>query len=189
MAGRFSNLIHNPQTWNNQTCKSVLTPAERQTAEQIIQARAGATQEEFNAAAERVKGLGVDLKAIDAGSPPNSSLVLVIAGAWAFTTGVPALIAAILFRGGVLLRGLGLALVTRDGVPARRWRVLARGMIVWMPAILAFTLLPSALLPRRLLWSMLVAIVVTYVGAALWSLRSTQRGVQDWIARTWMVPR
>ena len=103
--------------------------------------------------------------------------------------GLPALIAAALFRGGVLVHGLGLAVVTRDGAPARRWRVLWRGMIVWMPVILACTLLPPAPLPAWAFSSILIALGAAYLGGAMWSLRSPECGIQDLIARTRMVPR
>lgn len=187
IAGRFSKLVNNPQAWNEQTSTRILSPAQRQAAEQIVRAHPNVSERQFNEAAERIKSLDVDLSTIDSQRIPKVTVFLVAVGAWAWCTGVSALIAAALFRGGILLHGLGLAVVTLNGRPARRWRVLARGMIVWAPPILAVTLLTDA--PSGVVGPMLTAIVATYLGAALWSLRRPDRGVQDWIARTWMVPR
>lgn len=187
VTGRFKDLVNNSRVWDGPTSRRLLTPADRQAAEQIVRSHAVPTPEQLREASEQVKGLGVDLSFVDSARIPNAPMFLVAGGAWAWTTGLSALVAAALFRGGVLMHGLGLIVVTRDGVPARRWRVLARGMLVWLPAILAFTLLPPA--PSFVRWPAISALVAAYLCAALWSLRRPDRGVQDWIARTWMVPR
>ena len=100
---------------------------------------------------------------------------------------VLALILNFAFRGG-FLRAMGLELVTADGRQASRWRVLVRTAVTWSPILLVPILMPFAerALPHLAgtpWWTLgmlagAVAIVVT-----------PSRGVQDRIARTWVVPR
>ena len=46
---------------------------------------------------------------------------------------LPALIAALLFRGGLVLRMAGIAFVRRDGKRASRLRVFWRALVAWSP--------------------------------------------------------
>ncbi len=50
---------------------------------------------------------------------------------------VPGLIGALLFRGGLLLRGSGLIFVDDAGRPASRWRVSLRNGVMWAPLVAA----------------------------------------------------
>ena len=114
-------------------------------------------------------------------------VALTVPAVWAFYIGLPALIGPVLFRGGLLRHGLGLAVVTLDGAPARRLRVLLRGMMVWLSPII-----PAMLLLRAPMWlglPLFIVMVCAYVYAALRSLQRPDRGVQDILARTRMVPR
>ena len=49
--------------------------------------------------------------------------------------GVPALIAALLFRGGLILLVSGVTFVRRDGARASRLRVFWRGLVAWSPFV------------------------------------------------------
>jgi hypothetical protein len=187
IAGHFRNLVNNPQDWNNDLYKNILTPDERHLAESIVAARAPASEKELHDASERIKALKLGLQGADAPTLPMM-IIMMLTGTWAYMAGLPAMIAAVLFRGGLLLHGLKLTVVMQDGAPARRWRVLWRSIITWMPMILATTLLPPAHLPAWLICSLIIVTGTAYLGAALCSLRSPQRGLQDWVARTYMVP-
>jgi hypothetical protein len=199
IAGRFGNLVTDSRIWNSDQFRAM--PADlRRGAERIVASHPSVSQRELADVSQKVKSLGLEIpdsmKAIGANqakiepTPPSiAQAVLLVAAVWALLTGLPALIAAGLFRGGLLLHGLGLAVVTRDGVPARRWRVLCRAAIVWIPAILTFALWPPSPLPTFVLWSILITVGAVYLGGAVWSLRNPQCGVQDLIAHTRMVPR
>ena len=50
---------------------------------------------------------------------------------------VPALIAAVLFRGGLVLWMAGISFVRRDGKRASRLRVFWRALVAWSPLCLA----------------------------------------------------
>jgi hypothetical protein len=198
VAGHFRGLISNPTEWNDPAYRALLTPDQRHAAESIAASHAVVSEKQLAEATERVKPLGVDLVGADQASKDFAAFTqtsrfipiaaMMATSTWALYTGVPAILAAALFRGGLLVHGLGLALVTRSGVPARRWRVLCRGLIVWLPPVVASPLaIPLASHSGATMCIMLL--VCGYVTAAVWSLRRPACGLQDLLAGTRMVPR
>jgi eukaryotic-like serine/threonine-protein kinase len=100
-----------------------------------------------------------------------------------------------LVPGGVVIRLLGLAVVTRDGKEIGRWRSLARGLLAWLPGIVWLAYLVTS--PKLQGWvpappSPLVGVSLTLgalaIGAA-WAIARPTRGPHDWLAGTWIVPR
>ena len=63
---------------------------------------------------------------------------MVLVAALAFYVGLPAVFAALLFRGGLVLLIAGVTYVRKDGQRASRLRLLWRSMVTWSPAFLAF---------------------------------------------------
>ena len=64
---------------------------------------------------------------------------------------MPALIAALLFRGGLVLRMAGMTFVRRDGKRASRLRVFWRALVAWSPlwlALFGFILMSGEPEPR-----------------------------------------
>ncbi len=104
-----------------------------------------------------------------------------------------ALLTAFLFRGGLLLRLFGIAVVTRDGAVASRFRTSLRSLVGWSPywivALACFgasRVRASHVNPRAIL--VFGAIILAM--AAVWDAWShPERGFQDRIAGTWLVPR
>jgi len=104
---------------------------------------------------------------------------------------IPALLAALLFRGGLLLHAFGIAVIRKDGVRASRLRVFWRSLITWSP-VLAVPL--ALMLPRifgiRLDMTWGAGLVSTLVVvSAIVSVTLPNRSLQDRIAGTWLVPR
>ena len=100
---------------------------------------------------------------------------------------VIALILNFAFRGG-LMRAMGLELVTADGRQASRLRVLVRTAVTWSPIFVVPILMPfveRALpgLAETPWWTLGI------LSGAIAILLTPSRGVQDRIARTWVVPR
>jgi tRNA A-37 threonylcarbamoyl transferase component Bud32 len=96
------------------------------------------------------------------------------------------LVTAVVFRGG-LMRAVGLELVIDNGRPASRLRVLARTVIVWAPIIVTLVIVrmtPSV--TGVAIW--VPALLVLLAGAIVTILRP-ERGIQDRLAGTWIVPR
>jgi uncharacterized RDD family membrane protein YckC len=115
-----------------------------------------------------------------------------IAGASLLAAAALGLLGAIAAGGGFTLRAFGAMLVTADGSPVSRLRALARALVAWSP--LAVWMLVVKLTPpvqqatamAAVLYAIVMAIVVL---GALWAWRHPSRGIQDWIAGTWIVPR
>jgi serine/threonine protein kinase len=100
---------------------------------------------------------------------------------------IVALIVGVVFRGG-LLRIFGLEIVTARGQPARRFRVLARAVLIWSPLLLVPWVTPvlGRILPDLAAtpWWLLAML-----GGAIAVAINPARGVQDRLAGTWVVPR
>ncbi|HYN09672.1 MAG TPA: protein kinase [Vicinamibacterales bacterium] len=88
---------------------------------------------------------------------------------------------AFALRGGFWLRGFGIAVVTTDGAEVSRLRAVSRAAIVWcwVPAQLLATGYGGPLL----------GIVVLRLGGLLYAAVHPERGLQDRIAGTYLVPR
>ena len=88
---------------------------------------------------------------------------------------------ALVFRGGVI-RVLGLELVTADGKQASRFRVLVRTAATWVPLMIVAP--PSS--PAH--WLTYPCLLMLFAGAVV-AILSPERGIQDRLAGTWIVPR
>jgi hypothetical protein len=102
----------------------------------------------------------------------------------ALMVAVPSLIAALVCRGGLLVRVLGVAFVARDGAPASRWRLLARILLAWSPLLVDLALTP-VLGPFKAEATMLALFAL----GVTWTLLNPQRGLPDRLVGTWAVPR
>lgn len=112
---------------------------------------------------------------------------------WLFGAPLVALVSAVVCRGGLLLRMLGIALVTQQGAEAGRGRVFLRTAIAWLPAIGAaaagFYAFVEPLFEEQdaaLLGLFWVSGTVFVIGA-LYAIVDTERGIQDRIAGTYLV--
>jgi len=100
---------------------------------------------------------------------------------------IPGIIFGFLFRGGLLLYFFGIAVQTAEGNKASRCRCLLRAVAAW-----SLLLLPSLAtatghtsMRNKLL---LVLVPLAAIGAA-YSIVRPERGIQDRIAGTYLVPR
>ena len=104
-----------------------------------------------------------------------------------------ALLSGTLFRGGVVLRLFGIAVVDDDGAPIGRARALVRSLVAWLPALAVPLLLHGSV--RSLIRSgeppgvPLLLLTLLFVAGMVWTLVTPPRGPQDRVARTWVVPR
>jgi uncharacterized RDD family membrane protein YckC len=101
------------------------------------------------------------------------------------------LMSALIFRGGLLLRLLGMAVATDRG-QATRIRAFWRAIIAWSPAVLSggALALRSNAGTFSLAWLAVeaVSLVILLVGIA-YAIQHPARGIQDRLAGTWLVPR
>jgi hypothetical protein len=104
----------------------------------------------------------------------------------------PAVIAALLFRGGLVQRLAGVTFVRRDGRPASRVRLFWRSIVAWSPLWLApFVLIPLLDRSRPADFNELPFMIVTglLMFLAAVSIALPGRGLPDRLAGTWPVPR
>jgi eukaryotic-like serine/threonine-protein kinase len=194
IAGHFGDFIRNPQTWNSPLARAI--PAkERAAAEKMVAAHPNPTPEEMKAAQKELdvildengnfkQGPGTP----DFDNKFHGEMPYFIAGGVLIWVGVFSLFCAIAFRGGALLRLLGIAVVTRTGADASRLRVLWRAIVAWAPCVIggigmSFLVL---IVPMPAAIGIVVTIVVALV---IWSAALPERSLQDRLAGTWLVPR
>jgi hypothetical protein len=94
-----------------------------------------------------------------------------------------AILSAAYFRGGLMFQALGIALADNRGNEASRQRALLRAVVAWSPSvgfILAISL-DSVLLPTA-------AMLMILAGAGM-AVLTPERGLQDRLTGTWLVPR
>ncbi len=107
----------------------------------------------------------------------------------------PALVAAVGFRGGALLHGIGAVVVRRGGAPASRGRVFWRSILAWTPYLVLggiASILGMAYLQFRpdpgLLW-LGGGLLLLLVALAIVSILLPTRSLQDRLAGTFLVPK
>jgi len=191
IAGRFSRVL-NPPVWSSIYATSVLTSEERRRAEQIRATRGNPSAEEMAAARS---ALGQAIGENGERSAPRSGLKREIQlMMWPMAlggfiwVGFFSVAAALICRGGLIMRALGIAVVKRDGSDASRGRMLWRACVAWswlpLTGILIAVLVPVAGV------NIAVAIAPVLLAAVvIWSGATPGRSLQDRLAGTWLVPR
>ena len=186
IARHYSQVITNEDRWNDVYVMAMIQGKNRQFAEQSL-AEPPATEKEI---AEAEAALGKHRPTVNGLGfvkqpwfvPAMFAMMLVI------YVGVPALLAALLFRGGLVLLVSGVTFVRRDGARASRLRVFWRGLVAWSPFLIA----PFLFGFMKLAVSGLVAGVAGALFVcllAIISLTLPARGLPDRLAGTWPVPR
>jgi hypothetical protein len=194
IAGRLGHVLRDPRIWSSPNMAGVFFKKERQSAEEIV-ARHGQPSEEAMAAARAALGpvLAADGE-LAIGPRVKKTQEAQQLAKWPMALGsfiwaaFASLAAAVLFRGGVLMRALGIAVVTRDGADASRGRMLWRACLAWawLPlGALLVSLLAPAISVNSAVW--LIATIV--LGGTAWSAALRGRSLHDRLAGTWLVPR
>jgi len=105
---------------------------------------------------------------------------------------IPFLVLAIITRGGWILRYSNIALQNRQGEEASTTAVIVRSLVVWTPLLgpfLAYHVLKNVVPP-----DLLVSLLGFVGGGAfllglIYTILHPNRGIQDHIAGTWLVPK
>jgi uncharacterized RDD family membrane protein YckC len=134
------------------------------------------------------------------GNPPGTSVdlllkvvsaVLFVFFPW-FIAGC-AIVIGVLFRRGPLMRGFQLDVVTKDGEPAGRLRILLRNIVTWSPVgapiVMYFAIVVAP--PGRAGLAVAGAGVLVLIALAIgvWiAIRTPERGIADRVAGTYLVP-
>ena len=193
VAGRFGTTLRNPQLWTDPFTAAYLG-RHRQLIERIVADYPNVTPDQMAAA---TAALGPFLER-QARRPTEIDLwrIALMTGTMLFGfTAVVGIVSAWLFRGGVLLRVFGIAVVTKNGESISRLRALWRGVVAWGFVTVPFWFAPSpiAFFGSRIAFvlgaGLAIAAVVVVVVGAVWAVVCPERGLQDRVARTYLVPQ
>jgi hypothetical protein len=193
LAGQYGAVLRDTSLWNNQTLRIENLPALGRMASDIATKYPSVTKEELARSRQTIQPFvgrslpqrsvgtkNVTLFAVSTMTVAASVLVLLFS-----------VVSSIAVPGGVATRSIGLAVVTQDGKEIGRWRSLARTLIAWLPMLVSSLLMP-ALISQGKAPAFLVSVglaLVAMIAGVVWTIAAADRGLQDRIAGTWVVPR
>jgi hypothetical protein len=199
IAGRFGKTISDPVTWTSLIAQGI-NEGRRAKARLIVAKHPNPSEQEFaeaKAVAEPLAG-GPDM-AIFLGGRSLLPAVALQAGIATLLLALLSIFCALVFRSGLAMRVLGVVAVRRNGSRAGRLRVFWRALVTWLPFVLGSVGLVAL---GRLLYAKPAVsedIVVTgtasalalalFAALAIVSALLPERGIQDRLAGTWLVPR
>lgn len=192
IAGRFTPTITG--AWSMASTLAAETDRNRALAGEILARRGQPSPEEFAQVKAVVEGLlpGVESDR----SPEWHSSDWRERWTWAVQLAsvyglcvviIPGWFAALFFRGGVLLRAFGIAVITKKGAPASRGRVLWRSFLASAPFVLIAVVSSIASEEKNVFLAFIPAVLVIALAVASMLIRGPT--FHDRIAGTDLVPR
>jgi hypothetical protein len=182
----YRGFITNEASWSSPFVLSLVKGDGRKFAEQSVAEHPEPTEAEIKEADAALERFVPKHQFFGEKLPPWLPAIVMV-GALLFYVGVPALIATLLFRGGLVLLIAGVTFVRKDGQRASRLRLLWRAIVTGSPLFLAFVLSIVAI-SQHLNWGPWLALGIPGLLAVL-SVALPKRGLQDRLAGTWPVPR
>jgi eukaryotic-like serine/threonine-protein kinase len=190
IASHYRTLVTNDASWNSPMVLSMIKGDDRRFAEESVARFPAPTEKQIT---EAEAALEPSLRLVEKSMRPGPlPMIAMLLGVYVC---VPALIAAVLFRGGVVLRMAGVTFVGRDGKRASRRCMFSRIFMAWSP----LCLLPAILVVVHLVTENLEATVLSgwppvlygglYCALTILSVAMPDRGVPDRLVGTWPVPR
>ena len=186
IAHHYRGFITNEASWSSPFVLSLVKGDGRKFAEQSVAEHPEPTEAEIKEADAALERFVPKHQFFGEKLPPWLPAIVMV-GALLFYVGVPALIATLLFRGGLVLLIAGVTFVRKDGQRASRLRLLWRAIVTGSPLFLAFVLSIVAI-SQHLNWGPWLALGIPGLLAVL-SVALPNRGLQDRLAGTWPVPR
>jgi hypothetical protein len=151
-------------------------------------AQAGAEIEPF------LKGVR-DASRFESGGPDMFGVALFLF----VVTSIFGVLSSWIFRGGWLMRALGIAVVVDSGQEASRVRTLWRGVVAWSAVPVLFYIVEAKTMMFVDFWSearthpfaaaSVYILIVLFVVGTVYAVLNPERGWQDRLAGTWLVPR
>ena len=99
-----------------------------------------------------------------------------------------AAISAFVMSGGIVLRWWGLGVTTGGGSPVSRRRAVVRSIVAWSPLLASGALIFGIGLPPRHAAAAAAAATLVMTAGAVYAVVKPERGVQDRLVGTWLVP-
>jgi len=203
ISGTYGPIVRDSRLWESPFAQSLITPNMRTTAEQMVKEHPQPTPEEVSKSrallqplldtriAQRTKELSL------AGKNPTADFISAsVMCVYLLLTAFLSLFCAIAFRGGLMMRILGIAVVGSRGAPASRLHMLWRGLIAWAPVLLApvwfFSVMPrmaGSSGQEMISGTGLGILAGLALALGLACVAPGRRGLHDRLAHTWLVPR
>ena len=172
--------------WSSPFALALIKGDARRFAEQCVADYPAPTEKEIADAETALKPYGLQSRFPDVSRQPGFPL-MVASISMVFYVLIPALAAALLFRGGLVQRIANVTFVRQDGARASRLRVFWRSLVAWSPVLLAALLCLTFGRGHQVLSQALAYGAVC--GLAILSVALPRRGLPDRLAGTWPVPR
>lgn len=195
LAGRHGASLRDDALWNDPLFLATSSPSLRGIATDI------ATRHPSVSAEEVARAETVIASQLEKARPPLkepealAGIIGFIAACSAlFVVGLSAISSAIV-PGGVAMRALAFAVVTRDGKEIGRWRSVVRVLIAWLPVVVwlawvAATFNKPGPVPLGMTsWLGIGLAFMPPVIGAVWAIAHPTRGLHDRVIGTWIVPR
>jgi uncharacterized RDD family membrane protein YckC len=186
IAGHYRSIITNETAWSSPMALALIKGDDRRFAEQCVVNHPAPTEKEIAEAETVLKPFGLQSRFPDFSRQPGFPL-LVASIALVIYVFIPALLTALLFRGGLVLRLANVTFVRWDGARASRLRVFWRALVAWSPLWLAVPVCLTLGRGHPVLSRAFACSVVC--GLAILSVALRGRGLPDRVAGTWPVPR
>ena len=187
LASHYRAVVTNNATWTSTYALTMVKGELRQFAERSVAENPAPTAEEIKDADAALKETITMAGAFDFSKQPWFPVM--VAGAMlVIYVGFPALVAALIFRGGLVLLIARVTFVRRDGARASRLRLFWRALLVWSPLVGAFIF--GSVLNAWLGATLAIVLPLLIIGVlTAVSVGLPERGLQDRLAGTWPVPR
>jgi len=202
IADRFGKAISDPATWSGPFAAAI-TPDMREKARQIVAKYPNPSEKELadaKAVVEPLVGAFDAMNDIFGRSPVFMAAMQ--AGFWMLFLAIVSIAVALVFRGGLAMLIFGVVAVKRDGSRAGRLRVFWRALVTWSPYVLGFIGLIFLFIGGGMfadpdsaggfIFAMGSAgglALGLFAILAVVSALLPERGLQDRLAGTWLVPR
>ncbi|MCX5682717.1 MAG: RDD family protein, partial [Planctomycetota bacterium] len=202
IADRFGKAILDPATWTGPMAM-MIPPDKREKAKQIVAKYPNPSEKEIAEALALVQPFigGIDGFAGSVGNAPLS-MAAMQAGFGMVPLAFGGIFCAFAFRSGLAMLLFGVVAVKRDGSRAGRLRVLWRAIVTWSPYAIGFIGLIFITIGGKMFADhdsaegfTLVLGIASGIAIGLFAVLAVasallpERGLQDRLAGTWLVPR
>jgi uncharacterized RDD family membrane protein YckC len=186
ISSHYRAAVTNTASWSSAFALSIIKGDNRSFAEQSIVQYPAPTDSEIAGADDALKTTTVPGIEVFTMMRQPAFIIMAMIASLAFYVALPAVIAALAFRGGLVLLAAGVTFVRRDGAPASRGRLLLRAVITWIPLLPALILSGFSIMKRPGLAVLAIGMLSCL---AILSAALPKRGLQDRLAGTWPVLR
>jgi hypothetical protein len=195
IAHHYQDIVKKPEIWKSLFALSFIQGADREFVEQSIRDHPQPTEAEITEADAAIKSAipldkyGKDIrKIIKVASLPLMYIVF-FGSVLLFYVAFPAMIAALCFRGGLLLLIFGIGVAGKDGRPASRIRTFWRSLLTWVPLFILGVGGTILLDPVARPMGTVALVILIAAGLTVWSTLLRDRGIPDRLSGTRLVLR